>query len=101
MQLLFQRRAPRFKLRTFRRGDGAHFSVGRGIFDQALHPFQLAARRPIGFHRLDDRRELGEFARQLHVGLGRHRSAKLALERRMAGDESVEFLIGKHGVSAA
>ena len=34
-QLLFERRAPRFELRPFRLGDGAHLGVGRRIVDQA------------------------------------------------------------------
>ena len=96
-QLLFERRAPRFELRPFRLGDGAHFGVGRRVFDQTLDPVELALRRAIGFYRLDHRRQLGEFTRQLHIGLGRQRGGKVAFERRMADDKRVKFLIGKHG----
>ena len=97
-QLLFQCGAPRFELRPFRLGDGAHFGIGRRIGDQAGHAVKLALRGAIGFHRLDHRRQLGEFARKLHVGLGRQRSGEIAFQCRMAGDERVEFLIGKHRI---
>ena len=100
-QLLFERRAPRFELRPFRLGDRRAFrrrSQGSSI--RLVDPVELALRRAIGFHRLDHRRQLGEFARQLHVGLGRQRGGKVAFERRMADDKRVEFLIGKHGLYA-
>ena len=95
-QLLLERRAPRFELGPFGLGDGAHFGVGRRIRDQARQPVELALRVAIGLHRLDHRRKLGEFARQLHIGLGRQRRREVAFERGMAGDERSEFLVGQH-----
>ena len=54
----------------------------------------LAAGGAIGFDRIDHRRELGEFARQFHIGLGRQGGGKIAFQRRMPGDERIEFLVG-------
>ena len=51
-------------------------------------------RGAIGFDRLDYRRKLGEFARQLHIGLGRQHGGEIAFQRRMPGDERIEFLVG-------
>ena len=62
-----------------------------------VEPVELALRRPIGLHRLDHGSELGELARELHEGLGRQRGSEIALERRVAGQKRVEFLVGKHG----
>ena len=75
-QLLFERGAPRLKLRPFFRSDRTHFRIGSRIFDQAGDAFELALRHAIGFDRLDDRREFGEFARELHVGFSRHGGAR-------------------------
>jgi hypothetical protein len=55
-----------------------------------VSPFELALRRAIGLHRLDHRRKLGEFARQLDIGLGGS-AAPDRVQRRMAGDKRVEF----------
>ena len=48
----------------------AHLRIRAGIIDQRrkLGDFFLGA--AIGFDRLDDRGEFGEFTRQLHVGVG-------------------------------
>ena len=61
-QLLFERGAPRLELPPFRSGDRTHFRIRRRIVDQAVDAFELAPRRPIGIHRLDDRRQFGKFA---------------------------------------
>ena len=98
-QLLLERGAARFELGLFRLGDGAHLGVGRGIGDQAREAVEFALRGAIGLHRLDHRRELGEFARQLDIGLGRHGGGEIAFERRVAGDKRIEFLIGQHRLS--
>ena len=95
--MLLERGAARFKLGLFGFGDGAHFGVGRRIGDQAGQAVELALRGAIGIHRLDHRRKLGEFARELHVGLGRQRCREIAFQRRMPGDQRIEFLIGQHG----
>ena len=56
--------------------------------------FELVLGRAIGLYRFHDRRQLGEFARELDVGLGRNRRGEFAFERSMAGDKRVEFLVG-------
>src|SRR5207302_3226330 len=45
----------------------------------------------------DHRPELGELARELHIGLGRELAGELGLHRLVAGDQRVEFLFRQHG----
>ena len=75
--LLLQRRraaprAPGFSASAIERIS----AIGRRIGDQARRARRARLRRAIGLHRLDHRRELGEFARQLDVSLRRHRGAR-------------------------
>ena len=93
-QSLLQRHAPRFKLRLFRLGDGAHFGVGRRVRDQARQIVKFVLRSAIGFDRLDHRRQLGEFARQFHISFSRQRRGEIAFQPGMPCDERIEFLIG-------
>ncbi len=95
--MLFERGAARLKLRPFFRSDRTHFRIGGRVFDQAGDAFELALRHAIGFDRLHDRCEFREFARELHVVFSRHGGGKLAFQRRVAGQESIKFLIGQHG----
>jgi hypothetical protein len=75
----------------------AHFGVGCGIRNERIEPLDLGDDGAIALHRPDDGSELGEFARELDVGLGRHRVCELAFNRLVAGDECVEFLLRQHG----
>ena len=45
--MLFERGTARFEFRPFGCGDGAHFRIGRRIFDHALDAFELAS-QPLG-----------------------------------------------------
>ena len=71
--------------------------VGRGIGDQGGEVFEFVPGGAIGVDRLDHRRKLGEFARQFHIGLGRQGGGQIAFQRRMPGDQRIEFLFGQHG----
>ena len=90
--------APGLELGLLRFGNRAHFRIGRRIGNQARHALQLMLGGAIGFHRFHDRRQLGEFARELDVSLRRNRRGEFAFEHGMTGDERVEFLIGQHGL---
>ena len=85
------------ELRPLGERQRAHFGIGCGIRDERLEALDLGDDAAIVLHRLDDGSELGEFAGELDVGLGRHRVRELAFDRLMAGDECVEFLLRKHG----
>ena len=82
--------------RLLGRGHRAHFGVGGGVGDQGLETLDLADDVAIVPHRLDHGTELGEFARELDIGLGRHLGRKLAFDRPVAGEQRVEFLFRKH-----
>ena len=60
-------------------------------------PASLGARSAIGLHRLDQRIELGELARDLHVAFGIDLAQQLGFERGVVGEQDVEFGFGQHG----
>ena len=95
-KLLLQRRAARLQLRLLGFGDGAHLGIGRRVREQVRKAVELALRGAIGIDRLDHRLEVGKFARQLYESLGRQRARKLALHRRMACNQGVQFLFRQH-----
>ena len=92
-QSLLERRAARLELGLFGFGDRAHLRIGCGIGDQAGQAVKLALRVAIGFDRLDDRRQLGKFPRQLDIGLRRQHGREIALQCRMPRNQRFEFLI--------
>ncbi len=97
LDLSFERRALLLEFRPLGERHRAHFGVGCGIRNERIEALDLGDDAAIVLHRPDDRSELGEFARELDVGLGRHRVRELAFDRLVAGDERVEFLFRKHG----
>ena len=54
----------------------------------------LGPRPAIGLHRVDQRIELGELARDLDVFLGIQLSQQLRLERGVVGEQDIEFGFG-------
>ena len=95
-QPLFEHRAARFEIGLFLFGDGAHLGVRRRIGNQAGKSVEFPLRGPVGVHRFDDRRQFGEFARQLYVSLRRLHAGEIAFHRRMTHNKRIEFLVGKH-----
>ena len=67
--------------------------VGRRIVDQRREIGDFPVGSAIGLDRFDHRAELGEFARQLDVGLRAQAARKLALHQGMAGKQRVQFLL--------
>ena len=60
----------------------------------ALGIGNLGAGGAIGLHRVDQRIELGELARDLHVLLRIHLAQQLGLERGVVGEQDIEFGFG-------
>ncbi len=54
----------------------------------------LGPRRAIGLYGIDQRIELGEFARDLDVFLGTELAQQLGLERGVVGEQDIEFGFG-------
>ena len=54
----------------------------------------LGPRRAIGLHGVDQRIELGEFARDLDVFLGIHLAQQFGLQRGVVGEQDIEFGFG-------
>jgi hypothetical protein len=52
------------------------------------------SRCAIGLHRVDQRIELGEFARDLDVFFGIHLAQQFGLQRGMVGEQNIEFGFG-------
>ena len=75
-------------------GHAAHFGIGRGIRQQRLGAGNLGPRRAIGLHRVDQRIELGELARDLDVFFGIHLAQQFGLERGVVGEQDIEFGFG-------
>ena len=96
LDLRLQRRAPLLQARLLGGRHLAHLGVGLGIVDERVEPLELGDHAAIGFHGVDDRPELGELARQLHIGLGRELTHQLVLHRLVAGHQRIEFLFGQH-----
>ena len=76
--------------------DVAHLRVGRGIGDHLVEVGELGDGVAIGFHLLDHRRDLGELAGELDIGLRRQLAGELRLERGVARQHDVELGLGKH-----
>ena len=72
----------------------AHFRIGRGIRYQLFGAGELSLRGAIGLHRIDQRVELGELARDLHIALRIHLAEQLVLERGVVGEQDIEFGFG-------
>ena len=83
----------------FNVGELAHFCVGRGVVDECREFGDFPVGGAIGFDRFDDGAELGEFARQLDVGVGTQTAGELAFHQRMAGEQGVQFLLRQDGQS--
>ena len=63
---------------------------------QRVEVSELGAHRAVGLHSLDDRVELGEFARQLHECIGADGLRKLRLDGGVAGKQGIESRFGQH-----
>src|SRR5215831_15736419 len=96
-ELPLERRAFLLELRLLGGGHRAHFGIGRRVGDERIEARDLGGDGAIVLHRLDDGSELGELARELDVGFGRHRARQLAFDRLVAGDERIEFWLRNHG----
>src|SRR5262247_2725151 len=96
-ELPLERRAFLLELRLLGGGHRAHFGIGCRVGDERIEARDLGGDGAIVVHRLDDGSELGELARELDVGLGRHRARQLAFDRLVAGDERIEFWLRNHG----
>src|SRR5262245_42917692 len=53
----------------------------------------------MGLHRVDQRIEVGQFARDLHIAVGTDLAEQLVFERGVVGEQDVEFGFGQHGSS--
>ena len=76
-------------------GDVAHLAVG--VREQRLDIFKFGGSGAVIADRLHDRRQVGEFARQLHEIVGADLGIQARLDFRMAYDQGFEFDLGKHG----
>src|SRR5207247_2068254 len=76
-----------------------HFRIGRGVIGQRRKIGDLFVRIAIGFDRLDDRTESGEFPRQLDVSVGAQAARKLAFQQRVASEQGVHFLLRQYDQS--
>lgn len=73
----------------------AHLGVGRRIGDQRLGVGEFLDGGTIGLHRLDQRGDLGELARDLHIALGGELSQRFGLERGVMREQDVKFGFGE------
>ena len=96
LDLLLERRAPLLELWLLGGRHRPHFGVGGGIRDEGIEAVDLGDDVAIVPHRLDHGTELGELARELDIGLGRHLRRKLAFDRLVAREQRIEFLLRKH-----
>ena len=85
LELLFQRGASLLQRRLLRRRHLTHLRVGLGVVEHRVESVDLRDDVAICLHDVDDRTELGEFARQPHIGLRRDLCRQLALDRLVAG----------------
>ena len=72
----------------------AHFRIGCRIREQRFGIRDLGAGRAVGFDGVDQRIEVGEFARDLDVFLGTELPKQLGLERSVMGEQDIEFGFG-------
>ena len=93
---LFERSASGFEGALHRTGDGTHFGIGRGVVDQAIKIGEFGGNPAVGFDPVCHRAELGKFARELDVGLGRQRARQLSFDRRVACEQSVKLSYREH-----
>ena len=68
-----------------------HLGIGRGIGDQRLGVGEFLDGRPVGLHRIDQRRDLGELAGDLHIAFGRDLAERFGLEGRVMREQDVQF----------
>ena len=68
----------------------AHLGIGLRIGGERLEVGDLGSDRAIGLDRFDHGAELGEFARQLDVGVGAQAAGQLAFHQFMASEQGVE-----------
>ena len=75
-------------------GHAAHFRIGSGVRQQRFGIRNLGPRRAIDLHRVDQRIELGELARDLDVFLGVQLAQQFGLQRGVVGKQDIEFGFG-------
>ena len=74
----------------------AHLRIGRGVGDHVIDICELGDGMAVRLHLLDHRRDLGELAGELDIGLRRQLAGQLRLERSVARQHDVELGFGKH-----
>ena len=75
----------------------AHLGFGRGIRYQRLGIGNFLVDGAVGLHRVDQRIELGQFARDPHVVFGVHLAKHLCLEGSVVRQQDIEFGFRKYG----
>ncbi|HEY4969647.1 MAG TPA: hypothetical protein VII35_07055, partial [Steroidobacteraceae bacterium] len=78
---------------------GAHLGFGRRIGEQRIDIRDLGVGGAVGLHRVDQRIEFGEFARDPHIVLGAELAQQLVLERGMVRQQDIKFGFRQHGWS--
>ena len=76
-------------------GERAHLGIGRGVGEHRVEIGDLALRRPVGRDGRHQRLQLGELARQLHIGVAVGAGREVGLDRLEAGHQRVELGLGQ------
>ena len=72
-------------------GERAHVAVGRAVGQHGVEIGDLVADVPVGLDGLDERLKLGEFARQLHIGVAVRPGREVGLDRPEPGHQRIEL----------
>ena len=76
-------------------GERAHLRIGRGVGEHRVEIGDLALRGAVGRDRLHQRLQLGELARQPHIGVALGTGGELGLDRLEARHQRIELLFGQ------
>ena len=94
--LLLQLDAARLQALALGLRHAAHFGIGCGIADQGFGIGKLLDDGAISLDRVDQRIELGEFARDLHVFVGTDLAEQLRFQRSVVRQQDIQFGFGEH-----
>ncbi len=100
LELAFERFLTCEQRRPLGVGELAHLGIGR-VRRERLEVGDLGGDGAIGLDRLDDGRELGEFARQLDVVVAAQISRELAFHQVVAGEQGVELVLRQRNQSCS